>query len=530
MIAGIACSIGAVFLVVSAVDIFTFIMPTSTRTGMSGMWDPVKLGWMGALCVVAFLFHGMNAWRLFLPSSRQRAIAERWSPLAIVLWWGAAVFGLLINYPIPYFNHHVDKFFLILGLVSGWGAWLCLHPTSLASVLESRVYSWVRVAVINGLIFFVVGESSLRLLDPVLARSGLFSASYDTPGGGIPNQVVDSTNMRTNSQGFRDRERTLARAPHAMRIVALGDSFTWGSGVNYDETFVSLVERGLQAVAARAEVINLGLVGYQPEEYLSLLTKHGLAYQPDLVLINFYIGNDLMPAQGAQMIVAGQRRRAHINGNWFHDHLSWDHWYLAHDLEYTWIMGTALIRRARGEADLGFLNSVSAIRGGTPDSSTPFAGWSPRYLRMIQGMGDQYLKRDSEAFLGRWNETRAILEKIDTLVHGPGIPWVLILLPAEEQVDQDLQRLYLGTLGGTPEQYDFNKPQRLLREWAHGRGVRVIDLTPAFSANVSLRRLYIDNDIHLNRNGHALAASTILRELQQDLTRTGQSPRLHNGS
>jgi lysophospholipase L1-like esterase len=521
MVAGIVCLIAAVFLVVCAVDILTFLLPFSPRTGMSGTWDPVKLAWMGTICVVASLFHGMNAWRLFQPSSLQRVNAERWSPLAILLWWGVSVLGLLVNYPIPYFNHHVDKFFLILGLVLGWGAWLCLHPASLGKALESRAYSWVRVAMINGLIFFVLAESVLRLADPFLARSGLFSASYDTPGGGIPNQVVDATNMRTNSLGFRDRERSLARTSQAMRIVALGDSFTWGSGVNYDETFVSLVERGLQAADSRAEVVNLGLVGYQPEEYLSLLATHGLAYQPDLVLINFYIGNDLMPAQGAQMIVAGQRRRAHVNGNWFHDHLSWDHWYLSHDLEYTWIMGAALVRRARGESDLGFLAPASTIRADTPDSPAAFSGWSPRYLRMIQGMGDQYLKHDTEAFLSRWNETRAILEKIDVLLRGRETPWVLVLLPAEEQVDQGLKRMYLEMLGSAPEQCDFEKPQRLLREWAQGRDVKVIDLTPAFFANVSQRRLFIDNDIHLNRNGHALAASTILRELREDLARSG---------
>jgi hypothetical protein len=140
---------------------------------------------------------------------------------------------------------------------------------------------------------------------------------------------------------------------------------------------------------------------------------------------------------------------------------------------------------------------------------------------MIQGMGDQYLKHDTEAFLSRWNETRAILEKIDVLLRGRETPWVLVLLPAEEQVDQGLKRMYLEMLGSAPEQCDFEKPQRLLREWAQGRDVKVIDLTPAFFANVSQRRLFIDNDIHLNRNGHALAASTILRELREDLARSG---------
>ncbi|MBA5867199.1 MAG: hypothetical protein GDA67_10955 [Nitrospira sp. CR1.3] len=520
MVAGTACAVVAGTLFFTAVDLFTFLFPSSPRTGMSGTWNPMKLWWMSALCLVASLLCGLNAWKIFQPASRQRAAADNWSPLAVLLWWVPALLVLLVHYPLPYFSHHIDKCFLVVGLILLWSAWLLVHPSSLSRGLESRSFCWLRVALINGLVFLLLAEGAMRLADPFLARSGLFSSRNDTPGGGIPFQVTDRSGMRTNSRGFRDRERTVTPVSSALRIVALGDSFAWGSGVTYDEAFLTLVERGLDDVWSGTEVINLGMVGYQPEEYLSLLKEHGLAYQPNVVLVNFFIGNDFMPAQGAQVIVAGHRHRVHVNGNWFHDHFSWDHWYLPHDLAYAWLLGQARIRRVMGQSDLGMFASGPEQAGGGDSAS--FSGWSPQYVRMIQGMGDQFLKRETQAFSVRWSETRHVLEQLAALLQERGLPWVLVMLPAEEQIDPELQRLYVNMRGGVPDDYDFSKPQRLLSDWARGKGVMVIDLAPSFRANVSRRRLYVDNDIHWNKNGNALAAETMLDELRPALARVGR--------
>jgi len=518
-VAGIGCAIAALMLGIIGIDLLTFIMPGFGRTGMSGTWNPSKLAWMAALSLLTAILCGMNAWRLCRPASRQRAVANKWSPLAVLVWWVLALLCPLVYYPLPYFNHHIDKFVLFVSAILLWATWLYVRPDGLNRWLESYAFRWIWVLMINALVFLALAEGAVRFVDPYLARSGLFSAAPDTPGGGIPFHVTDRTGMRTNSMGFRDRERTLKRRSTALRLVALGDSFTWGTGAIYDEAFVTLVERGLSSMSPNAEVINLGMVGYQPHEYLALLKAHGLAYHPDAILMNFFVGNDLMPAQGAQLIVAGHRHRVHINGNWFHDHFSWDHWYLSHDLAYTWLGGEAAIRRVSGMSNLGALSQKSAsIDDG--EAVTTFSGWSPQYLRMIQGMSDQFLKRDTSDFLARWRETSRTLDRVNALLVERGIPWVLVLLPAEEQVDVELQRLYVSMNGGRPEAYDFRKPQRLLAEWGKQQGVKVIDLGPEFQANAARGRLFIDNDIHWNKNGHALAAQIVTRELSRGLPKT----------
>lgn len=75
--AGIICVIGAVILGGAGIDILTFDMPTSARTGMSGSWDPVKLMWVGTLCLVTSLIIALNARLIFRWASPQHALASR---------------------------------------------------------------------------------------------------------------------------------------------------------------------------------------------------------------------------------------------------------------------------------------------------------------------------------------------------------------------------------------------------------------------------------------------------------------------
>src|SRR5690606_24088509 len=93
---------------------------------------------------------------------------------------------------------------------------------------------------------------------------------------------------RHNAEGFRDLDRPAAKPPGTFRIVALGDSFTYGEGAAFEETWPSVLERRLRErpqAAARAEVIRLGLPRYFPAAERLVLEHYGLRYEPDLVLV-----------------------------------------------------------------------------------------------------------------------------------------------------------------------------------------------------------------------------------------------------
>lgn len=96
-----------------------------------------------------------------------------------------------------------------------------------------------------------------------------------------------SADVAINSAGLRDEEHPLERVPGKKRMLLLGDSATWGFGVEQRETYGEILERR----HPDWEVINAGVSGYgTDQEYLYYKTK-GAAYQPDVVLVLFS-GND----------------------------------------------------------------------------------------------------------------------------------------------------------------------------------------------------------------------------------------------
>jgi lysophospholipase L1-like esterase len=96
-----------------------------------------------------------------------------------------------------------------------------------------------------------------------------------------------SVEVQINSAGLRDFEYPLERVPGKSRILLLGDSTTWGFGVEQDETFGSLLEQ----LRPDWEVINAGVSGYGTDQEFLYYKSKGAAYKPDVVLLSFS-GND----------------------------------------------------------------------------------------------------------------------------------------------------------------------------------------------------------------------------------------------
>jgi len=91
-----------------------------------------------------------------------------------------------------------------------------------------------------------------------------------------------------NSAGMRGREITPQKRPGVWRIAMLGDSVTYGLGVDADQAFPSLLESQLNAVGSGAvEVLNCGVPGYNSFQEYTLLQRRVLEFEPDLVITTF---------------------------------------------------------------------------------------------------------------------------------------------------------------------------------------------------------------------------------------------------
>jgi GDSL-like Lipase/Acylhydrolase family len=97
-----------------------------------------------------------------------------------------------------------------------------------------------------------------------------------------------------NSLGMRDAERSVAKRPGIFRILGLGDSHMFGWGVRRDETFLALLEKGLNARSSgrEFEVWNLAVPGYNSVQEVETFAAKAPLLRPDLVIIN-WVGNDM---------------------------------------------------------------------------------------------------------------------------------------------------------------------------------------------------------------------------------------------
>jgi hypothetical protein len=96
----------------------------------------------------------------------------------------------------------------------------------------------------------------------------------------------------TNALGFRDREIDL-RHKAGLRILALGDSFTYGWGVDDAEAWPGVLERRLREQGRDVEVINLGCPGAGVDAYAEIAESIVPLSRPDIVLVGVLQGIDL---------------------------------------------------------------------------------------------------------------------------------------------------------------------------------------------------------------------------------------------
>lgn len=340
-----------------------------------------------------------------------------------------------------------------------------LPPLLLIALLEGAAFIWERGQA-NGLYAWELVAS--RRIDLIPQEGAAGGYTLMKPGAvyrwqGIPVEI--------NSSGLRGPEFEREKPVGTFRILNLGDSIAMGWGVRYEDTYgarlVPLLE-GQGTGGQSIEVINAGVPGWNPENYLAYMRSEGTDLDPDVVLLDFTLVNDVygpnaLDKSERPALIEWLRTRTH-----FWPFLS--------------VQFRTLQARADGRERIDVIDP--------PTRATSYFPVNP----------------DDP----RWDQVWSRITSIEQTAREGGAAFLLVVFPMEYQVLDD----GYSTL-----------PQEIFNTRARSEGIDLLDLLPAFRDECEAkpdgpcaledRYLYADVWMHPSARGHAITASEIAQVLQQ---------------
>ena len=333
------------------------------------------------------------------------------------------------------------------------------------------------------------------------------------PGGSYLNRMGEAkVRVAYNSKGFRDVEHTVENPHRVFRILVLGDSFMEAYSVELNQAFHKRVEQFAGDVGKEIETINLGVGGYGTlQEYL-LFRELGVAYAPDLVLLSFYVANDLRnnSLELESLVYPGTIK---VDSRPFLDP--------AHPT--AWVITRVNFEDSR-QRYMKAKEQRNTIIGKLANQSVLFhliarmAGYRTIVLKKQNNSlglyGVNYCLEPPE-YSRAWDITRRILAKLKGDIEATGGKLVVFSTPALV----DASASYMKEVSLKVENHHdicfekapgYNRLKEILNELQ----INYVDLLPEFrKAMNNGTNLFRRSDRHWNPEGHALAAQIVLSKL-----------------
>jgi lysophospholipase L1-like esterase len=283
--------------------------------------------------------------------------------------------------------------------------------------------------------------------------------------------------IHTNSLGFKDREtREVPLRADGPRAVFIGDSFTEGVGMNYEDTFVGILDTHFHPRGV--EILNAGVSSYSPAIYYRkiryLLEEVGLRFTHLVVFI------DISDAEDEARQYTIDERDVVVGSN--------DDSFIKRFLkEYSILYGIPRAFKLGGTAEAADIAAeVEQLN---------LAIENPRGLWTIdETLYDQYGERGIDRM-------REHMDRLVELIRPYGIDLTIVVYPWPAQIFyKDLDSMQV----------------RIWRTWSRENGAHFINLFPDFISSDdavnarAIRALFIRDDFHWNDAGHRRVAELFL--------------------
>ena len=363
---------------------------------------------------------------------------------------------------------------------------LCVSIVACALIGE-----WVVASVSPQATMSVVLRSSPR----IFRESDLLPYELLPNAESVHSTAEFSTPIRINSLGYRGGEFDPCKREQ-FRILVVGDSFTFGHGCTAEETYASVLERVLagERSGREVEVINAGYAACNyPDTYYLYLKKIGLELEPDLVIVGFFMGNDVdrqgksphkwvdVDPEGLPLRIAGTS--AHVeDGYWVANRR-------AGRYRFPVVRDSHLAQAV--------LSAVSRVRRRE-------AGRAPIYNELMYRQN--YLERTEAAV----DVVQGLFSAMKTSVEERGGRLVVVMIPAYEQVCPEL---VFGD-SGVDSGLDLLKPQREFARFFGEQGIDYVDLLPALRELATTEELYLPYDHHWTVRGNEIVGALLASRLR----------------
>lgn len=282
--------------------------------------------------------------------------------------------------------------------------------------------------------------------------------------------------MIANALGFPAPEVPTTKPAGVIRIMAVGNAFTSGDGMNPDLVWPRLLERELTMKNAPAQVLNFGITGHGPNQFAAVVRTYAPLVRPDVIIV------EMFTKEFADVLVADASFRRDIG-------------FAEPDPQGFRATAEAMqlatyLRITIGDRVHAALHQPLKTRGAIFANVEAFDLQRPE------------LQRSRALVAERLNEIQAEAMRLHARLF-------VIMVPASVQVcnPADLP-YYPNGVFSDGSRYDLDLPQRMASEIAALAGIRFLDLRAALKNGPCP---YRKTNMHWTSEGHRRASEAIAR-------------------
>ena len=362
----------------------------------------------------------------------------------------------------------------------------------------------VAAVLLSLLVFLVLLEVVVRVFNLAQPRTGQIHPVFGTfyiPDSSAINQF--GVRLDFGRHGFRGPTPELKKEPGVFRVILLGDSFLQAVALPYEQTCYSLLNEKFKKENKPIEVINMAVEGHGTIQEQLIYRHVAKKYDPDLVALFFYVGNDLR-----DNYPPGQKHRPGYE-------------LVGDKLKFVPVDPTTIRRGVLRD----FLRKHVRIYSYLPDlfraALSNFSEWFSEETRARKrAEHDEQFKQKADVGTTQyalhqdklspaWRVTLMVLADLNREIKADGGKLAIGVVPTMAQTYDRYWNVLTGShQADQTADWDRFLPQKIIKNFAGAEKIDYIPLSERMieAARTTNEMFYLDNDFHFNDQGQIMMA------------------------